>query len=94
MDFAVPELIAILNPIRLANRSVTRRPSKKLNITPHMQPNESPLKKRANTLNGRGSKPNNTRDNSATATDKMINRNRFSFFSSEITLIPINFDRK
>ena len=44
------------------------------------QPNESPLKK-ANTLNGWGSKPNNTRDNSATATDKMINRNRFFFFS-------------
>ena len=43
-DFAVPELMAMLSPIRLASRSVTRRPSRKLKITPHMHPNESPLK--------------------------------------------------
>ena len=30
IDFAVPELIAMLNPIRLASKSVTRRPSRKL----------------------------------------------------------------
>ena len=34
-DFAVPELMAMLSPIRLASRSVTRRPSRKLKITHH-----------------------------------------------------------
>ena len=37
MDFAVPELITILIPKRLAKISVVRRPSIKLKITPHIQ---------------------------------------------------------
>ena len=92
IDFAVPELTAILKPIKLANKSVTLRPSKKLKITPHIHPKESPLKNRAKTLKGRGKQPNNTNDISATATDVIINRKRPSFFNSEIIFIPINFE--
>ena len=50
MDFAVPELITILIPKRLAKISVVRRPSIKLKITPHIQPNDNPLKNMANIL--------------------------------------------
>ena len=49
-DLATPELSAMLTPMILARISVVRRPSRKLKITPHMQPSESPLKKRANIL--------------------------------------------
>ena len=94
IDFAVPELIAMLSPIRLASKSVTRLPSRKLKITPHMHPKESPLKNRANTLKGCGSAPKRTRDSSATATERIINFSRFSFFSSEITLMPISLEIK
>ena len=94
IDFAVPELTAILSPIRLANKSVTLRPSRKLKMTPHMHPNERPLKNKANTLKGRGNAPNNISDNSATATDEIINFSRFSFFNSDISLIPINFEMR
>ena len=94
IDFAVPELIAMLNPIRLASKSVTRRPSRKLKITPHIHPKESPLKNRANTLNGCGSAPKSTRESSATATDRIMNFKRFSFFNSEMTLISISLEIK
>ena len=50
MDFAVPELITILIPKRLAKISVVRRPSIKLKITPHIQTNDNPLKNMANIL--------------------------------------------
>ena len=50
IDFAVPELITILIPNRLARISVVLRPSIKLKITPHIHPNESPLKNIANIL--------------------------------------------
>ena len=50
MDFAVPELITMLIPKRLAKISVVRRPSIKLKITPHIQPNDNPLKNMANIL--------------------------------------------
>lgn len=83
-DFAVPELMAMLSPIRLASRSVTRRPSRKLKITPHMHPNESPLKNSAKTFSGRGNAPNSTSESSATATERMMNFRRFSFFSSKL----------
>ena len=52
IDLAIPELTAILTPSKLANISVTLRPSMKLKMTPHMHPNASPLKNRANTLKG------------------------------------------
>jgi hypothetical protein len=84
----------MLNPIRLASKSVTRRPSRKLKITPHIHPKESPLKNRANTLNGCGSAPKSTRESSATATDRIMNFKRFSFFNSEMTLIPISLEIK
>ena len=48
--FAVPELITIQIPKRLAKTSVVRRPSIKLKITPHIQPNDNPLKNMANIL--------------------------------------------
>ncbi len=87
MDFAVPELITILIPKRLAKISVVRRPSIKLKITPRIHPNENPLKNIANILYGVGSAPNATSDNSATAMETSINFRRFSLFNSEI-----NFD--
>lgn len=90
----MPELMAMLSPIRLASRSVTRRPSRKLKITPHMHPNESPLKNSAKTFSGRGNAPNSTSESSATATERMMNFRRFSFFSSEITLMPISLEIK
>lgn len=93
-DFAVPELMAMLSPIRLASRSVTRRPSRKLKITPHMHPNESPLKNSAKTFSYRGNAPNSTSESSTTATERMMNFRRFSFFSSEITLMPISLEIK
>ena len=43
-DFAVPELITILTPNKLARTSVILRPSIKLKIIPHMHPSESPFK--------------------------------------------------
>ena len=94
MDFAVPELIAMLSPIRLASSPVRRLPSRKPKITPHMHAKESPLKNKANTLKGCGSTPKRTRESSAATTEKMINFSRFSFFSSEITLMPISFEIK
>lgn len=80
-DFAVPELAAMLRPIRAANKSVTRRPSRKLNITPHMQPSERPLKNKSKTLKGRGSNPNNTKNSSATATEPIIKEGDWIFAS-------------
>ena len=59
-----------------------------------MHPKDKPLKNKANTLNGRGNKPNNTNEASATATERMMNFKRFSFFNSDITLIPISLARK
>ena len=50
MDFAVPELIAMLSPIRLASSSRQAPPLQKTEITPHMHPKESPLKNKANTF--------------------------------------------
>ena len=84
----------MLSPIRAASKSVTRRPSRKLKITPHMQPSDSPLKNNAKTLNGRGRQPNNTNDNSAAATERTMNRNRLSLRISETTLMPISLDKK
>ena len=46
----ISELITILIPKRLAKTSVVRRPSIKLKITPHIQPNDNPLKNMANIL--------------------------------------------
>ena len=63
-------------------------------MTPHMQPNDSPLKKSANTLNGLGRQPNSTSEASARATERMMKRRRFSRFSSEITLMPMSLARK
>ena len=47
---ATPELNTMLTPKRLASMSVTLRPSMKLKITPHMQPNERPFTNMAATL--------------------------------------------
>ena len=92
IDFAVPLLTAILSPKREASKSVTRRPSRKLKITPHIQPNDSPLKNNASTLNGRGRHPKRTKESSATPMETRMNFRRPSLFSSEISLIPINLD--
>ena len=85
-------LTAILSPKREASRSVTRRPSRKLKMTPHIQPSDSPLKNNANTLNGRGRHPKRTKESSATKIETRMNFRRPSLFSSEISLIPINLD--
>ena len=37
----------MLTPMMLARMSVVRLPSRKLKMTPHMQPSERPLKKSA-----------------------------------------------
>ena len=46
----MPELNTMLTPNRLASMSVTRRPSMKLKMMPHMHPSERPLKNMAKTL--------------------------------------------
>lgn len=49
-DLAKPELKAMLIPMMLARIPVSLRPSIKLKITPHIQPSNSPLKNKAQTL--------------------------------------------
>ena len=91
-DLAVPELITILTPSRLARISVTRRPSIKLKMTPHIHPSDNPFRNMAATLNGVESNPNKISEDSASNTEVRINLNRSSGFNSEISLIPMNLE--
>ena len=87
---ATPELNTMLTPNRLANISVTLRPSIKLNITPHIQPSDKPFKNMAATLNGGANKPKPTKAASAATAEQTKNLKRRSFFNSEINLMPKN----
>ena len=49
-DLASPELKAILSPMMLAKIPLNLRPSRKLKITPHIHPSDSPLKNSAKIL--------------------------------------------
>ena len=84
----------MLIPNRLANKSVTRRPSIKLKITPHMHPKASPLKNMASTFQGTGSTAKNTNAISAIPTENKINPKRASRRNSEMTFIPANFAKR
>ena len=87
-DLATPELSAMLTPMMLARKSVVRLPSKKLKITPHIHPNESPLKNKAMILKGMGSNPKANKEISESAAEPIMNFNLPSGFNSEMYLIP------
>ncbi len=63
----------MLIPNKLASISVTRRPSIKLKITPHIHPKASPLKNIAKILPGDGRIAKPTKANSAKTIAPKIN---------------------
>ena len=81
----------MLTPMMLARMSVVRRPSRKLNKTPHMQPNDRPLKNSAKMLAGTGISAKASNDASERAADPMMNRRRFSGRSSDMNFMPSIF---
>ena len=90
-DLAVPELITILTPSRLARISVTRRPSIKLKMTPHIHPSDNPFRNMAATLNGVESNPNKISEDSASNTEVEDKLKPFFRFQLGNQLNPYEF---
>ena len=78
----------MLTPMMLARMSVVRRPSRKLNSTPHIQPSDSPLKNSAKMLAGAGSTANASRASSDRAAEPIMNGSRPAGLSSEMYFMP------